>query len=57
MKANMGILPELPQRVRGKHDRYAAYAARAKAELDIYLDGVSFQTIDQAVSTGNVLTN
>ncbi|MBK9122706.1 MAG: methylenetetrahydrofolate--tRNA-(uracil(54)-C(5))-methyltransferase (FADH(2)-oxidizing) TrmFO [Chloroflexi bacterium] len=34
MKANFGILPELDERVRGKRDRYAAYAERAKADLD-----------------------
>ncbi len=34
MKANFGILPELPQPVRGKRDRCAAYAARALADLE-----------------------
>jgi len=34
MKANMGLLPPLPERVRNKRQRYAAYAARAKQELE-----------------------
>jgi methylenetetrahydrofolate--tRNA-(uracil-5-)-methyltransferase len=53
MKANMGILPELPQRVRGKRERYAAYAARANEDLGIYLDEMSFQAIDQTFGVGN----
>jgi methylenetetrahydrofolate--tRNA-(uracil-5-)-methyltransferase len=35
MKANFGILPELPQRVPNKRDRYAAYAARALQDLRV----------------------
>jgi methylenetetrahydrofolate--tRNA-(uracil-5-)-methyltransferase len=34
MKANFGILPELDERIKGKRDRYAAYAERAGADLD-----------------------
>jgi len=34
MKANFGILPDLPTRVKGKRDRYAAYAQRALTDLD-----------------------
>ncbi len=33
MKANFGILPELAQRVKSKHDRYIAYADRALNDL------------------------
>ncbi len=33
MKANFGILPELPQRIKSKRERYAAYAARANADM------------------------
>ena len=37
MKANMGLLPTLPERVRNKRQRYAAYADRAKQELENFL--------------------
>ncbi len=33
MKANFGILPELPQRVKNKRDRYQAYSNRALEDL------------------------
>lgn len=33
MKANFGILPELPEKVKGKHDRYVAYVERGLAEM------------------------
>jgi methylenetetrahydrofolate--tRNA-(uracil-5-)-methyltransferase len=33
MKANFGILPELPQPIRDKRERYAAYVQRAVQEL------------------------
>jgi methylenetetrahydrofolate--tRNA-(uracil-5-)-methyltransferase len=33
MKANFGILPELPRRIKNKRERYAAYAERALAHL------------------------
>ncbi len=34
MGANMGILPELPERIRGKQEKYAALAKRALLSLD-----------------------
>lgn len=37
MGANMGILPELPVRIRGKQEKYQAYADRAMAALEAYL--------------------
>lgn len=40
MKANFGILPDLSHRVKGKRDRYAAYADRALADLDGALLGL-----------------
>jgi methylenetetrahydrofolate--tRNA-(uracil-5-)-methyltransferase len=46
MKANMGLLPELTKRVRGKRDRYAAYAERAQEDMDAYLASTSFQTLE-----------
>lgn len=33
MHVNFGIVPPLPQRVRGKQERYAAYSLRARADL------------------------
>ncbi len=38
MHVNWGIVPPLAERVRGKRERYAAYAGRAAAELDAMLD-------------------
>ena len=37
MGCNMGILPELPERIRDKKEKYQAYADRALAALDAYL--------------------
>ena len=37
MGCNMGILPELPERIRDKREKYQAYADRALAALDAYL--------------------
>lgn len=34
MGSNMGILPELPERIRGKQEKYAVLAKRALAALD-----------------------
>ena len=39
MHVNFGIVPPLPQRVRGKRERYAAYSARARADLAGWLEG------------------
>lgn len=33
MHVNFGLMPPLPQRVRGKKERYAAYAERAQSDL------------------------
>lgn len=38
MGCNMGILPELPERIKDKKSRYAAYADRAMAALNSYLE-------------------
>ncbi|MEZ4677913.1 MAG: methylenetetrahydrofolate--tRNA-(uracil(54)-C(5))-methyltransferase (FADH(2)-oxidizing) TrmFO [Caldilineaceae bacterium] len=45
MKAAMGLLPELDVPVRGKQQRYSAYAARAHTDLNEYLDQVGFAAI------------
>jgi methylenetetrahydrofolate--tRNA-(uracil-5-)-methyltransferase len=37
MHVNFGIVPPLPQRVRGKRERYVAYAQRAHADLAAWL--------------------
>ena len=37
MHVNFGIVPPLPVRVRGKRERYAAYAERARMALDAWL--------------------
>lgn len=39
MHVNFGIIPPLPSRVRGKRERYAAYAARARMDLQNWLAG------------------
>ncbi len=41
MKANYGILPPLPRRIRNKRKRYSAYAQRARAALDKFLQTIS----------------
>jgi len=46
MKANIGLLPELPRRIRNKRARYAAYAERAKADFDAYLHQMAFHTLE-----------
>lgn len=35
MKANFGILPELPTRIKSKRERYASYAKRAQDDLNL----------------------
>lgn len=42
MKANMGLLPEMTERIRSKVERYAAYAARARHDLHTYLQQAGF---------------
>jgi methylenetetrahydrofolate--tRNA-(uracil-5-)-methyltransferase len=39
MHVNFGILPPLPERVRGKRERYAAYAERARTDLAEWIEG------------------
>jgi methylenetetrahydrofolate--tRNA-(uracil-5-)-methyltransferase len=38
MKANFGLLPSLDPPVRGKRERYAAYARRGLADLQRFID-------------------
>lgn len=50
MPPNFGILPELPQRIRNKRDRYGQYRDRALADLDSWSRspvGVAIPTGDQ----------
>ena len=39
MGANMGILPELPEKIRGKQEKYAALAERSLRSLEDALTG------------------
>ncbi|MEM6283356.1 MAG: methylenetetrahydrofolate--tRNA-(uracil(54)-C(5))-methyltransferase (FADH(2)-oxidizing) TrmFO [Chloroflexota bacterium] len=41
MKANFGILPELPQRIKNKRERYQAYAARATEAMQTSLEQIN----------------
>ena len=41
MKANYGILPPLPRRIRNKRERYAAYSRRALESLEAFLAQVN----------------
>ena len=38
MGSNMGILPPLPEKIKGKTERYAALAQRALADLERILE-------------------
>jgi methylenetetrahydrofolate--tRNA-(uracil-5-)-methyltransferase len=42
MKANMGLLPEMEEQIRGKANRYTAYAERAHREFTAYLHTTDF---------------
>lgn len=48
MKANFGLMPPLDPPVKNKRERYAAYAARALAALETYLEA---QTVPAQAST------
>jgi len=45
MKANFGIFPELPKRIKSKRDRYAAYAERARKAMETALTEVDLPTV------------
>ena len=45
MKANMGLLPDLEKRVRGKQQRYGVYAERAAAAHKMVLENAGFEAI------------
>jgi methylenetetrahydrofolate--tRNA-(uracil-5-)-methyltransferase len=45
MKATMGLLPEMPERVRGKEQRYAAHAERARADLEAFLAASAYESL------------
>jgi methylenetetrahydrofolate--tRNA-(uracil-5-)-methyltransferase len=45
MKANMGLLPEMEEQIRGKASRYAAYAERARHDMAAYLRTTGFVPI------------
>jgi len=48
MHVNFGVIPPLTQRVRGKRERYAAYAARARIDLAAWLAERPSLRIDEA---------
>jgi methylenetetrahydrofolate--tRNA-(uracil-5-)-methyltransferase len=50
MKANMGLLPEMEQEIRGKANRYAAYAERAQRDFNAYLHGTDFVPLASQVA-------
>jgi methylenetetrahydrofolate--tRNA-(uracil-5-)-methyltransferase len=45
MKANMGLLPQMEEQVRGKSNRYAAYAQRAHQDFSAHLHATGFAPI------------
>ena len=45
MKANMGLLPDLSERIRNKRQRYAAYAEKASQETESYLKRMEFAPV------------
>ena len=47
MKANMGLLPEMEEHIRGKANRYAAYAERARRDLSNYLQTTDFSPLPE----------
>ncbi|MBX3013519.1 MAG: methylenetetrahydrofolate--tRNA-(uracil(54)-C(5))-methyltransferase (FADH(2)-oxidizing) TrmFO [Caldilineaceae bacterium] len=51
MKATMGLLPDLPEWIRGKPQRYGAYAQRAQDDLTAYLQAMNFVSLSGEVST------
>ena len=50
MKANMGLLPEIPQRIRSKANRYSAYAERAQADFNETLRLYGIPTTKQSTT-------
>ncbi|MEM7128740.1 MAG: methylenetetrahydrofolate--tRNA-(uracil(54)-C(5))-methyltransferase (FADH(2)-oxidizing) TrmFO [Chloroflexota bacterium] len=50
MKATMGLLPDLEKRIKGKWERYAAYAERAKKDFETYLTHVGFEMLKKVVT-------
>lgn len=55
MKANMGLLPEMTTRVRGKINRYTAYAERAQQEMQAYLQAMGFAALSGEAVAGAAL--
>jgi methylenetetrahydrofolate--tRNA-(uracil-5-)-methyltransferase len=47
MKANFGILPELPSRIKGKVERYTAYADRALADMKKTLEKANMPILQE----------
>jgi methylenetetrahydrofolate--tRNA-(uracil-5-)-methyltransferase len=49
MKANMGLLPAMDEQIRGKANRYAAYADRAQRDFTAYLHAADFAPLSAQV--------
>jgi hypothetical protein len=45
MKANMGLLPEMEERIRSKEARYGAYAERARGDLAAFIERHALQPL------------
>lgn len=50
MKANFGIIPELPDRVKGKRDRYSLYADRALNDLGTAVRDLDDQYLNETIN-------
>ena len=53
MKANFGIIPELPTRVKNKRERYTAYADRALSDMQISIEQLADPTFEIATIQPN----
>jgi len=52
MKANFGLMPPLPRRIRNKKARYQAYTARALADLNRMIETERLQAVRTSTPIG-----
>ena len=57
MKANMGLLPELPVRVRRKRERYQAFSERARQALSDFMQAGRFTPLDLDAADLDLVTS
>jgi methylenetetrahydrofolate--tRNA-(uracil-5-)-methyltransferase len=50
MPPNFGLLPELPERIKGKRERYGAYRDRALADLGRFTGGAPTAVCEPALA-------